>query len=47
MKLAMRYPPARVLANDELMDGLEENRYILELSCTERETYRIEPYCQD
>ncbi len=32
---------------DDLLAWTQANRYIRELTCTERETYRIEPYCQD
>jgi WD40 repeat protein len=30
---------------DKVRDWIDENRYVRELSCEERETYRIEPLC--
>jgi WD40 repeat protein/class 3 adenylate cyclase len=32
---------------DEVRDWISDNRYIRELTCEERETYRIEPLCED
>ncbi len=34
------------LPTDELLVWVRDNRYIRELTCNERETYRIEPLCQ-
>ena len=31
---------------DELIGWVHENRYVRDLSCTERGRYRIEPYCE-
>lgn len=31
---------------DELMTWIETNRYVRELTCDERETYQIEPFCE-
>ena len=32
---------------DELLDWIEENRYVRDLTCQEREIYRIEPLCEE
>jgi WD40 repeat protein/serine/threonine protein kinase len=31
---------------DELVEWVTANRYVRDLTCTERETYRVEPYCK-
>ncbi|MDX1437446.1 MAG: hypothetical protein R3335_11575, partial [Anaerolineales bacterium] len=31
---------------DELVEWAEENRYIRELTCQERELYQVEPLCE-
>ena len=32
---------------DEVCAWIEANRYVRELTCEERETYRIEPLCEE
>jgi len=32
---------------DELFDWVGANRYVRELTCDERELYRIEPLCEE
>jgi hypothetical protein len=32
---------------DELLDWVAANRYVRELTCDERELYRIEPLCEE
>ncbi len=31
----------------EMLDWIEENRYVRDLTCQERELYRIEPLCEE
>jgi hypothetical protein len=32
---------------DQLLDWIDANRYVRDLTCEERAQYRVEPYCRE